>query len=495
MAYSLTIDQLAVGQGESAIIIIKKGKKIEKTLLIDGGKAEGNLNKIKERYLTLAGDEHKLDFIITSHYDDDHFLGIQKLITNNDDYELIGDKTKFYDHGAPFDSDFITKSTYPHYQKCILNFLKDRVIKESKETISLSEEHINLLTELTEKTLIESESINKNKTRSDYLSPENFNENLSKERRSGLAKEVINFIDKKIKEGKIKEDSKDYLIEFINKLLKRIENNWPTHTSPKKGNGILYNKELLELDGEDSPKLKCIYNYTQGKNENNKSLAFVLTLGDFKFYTAGDLESEIENNLIENLKGLSVFKAGHHGSEKSTSEDFLSTTRPVVCLISCGKNNSYGHPNENLIDRLVKSKDIEHVYMTEYGNEESMIYSERYDEAGKLWLAGDYISKDDYTKGSYPGHICVEYQQGEKFFSVACIERDRNKSVKYAGYRLKAYRKQGEIKSVDLGPDGEVRDVSMLEPSASARGKKRPLEDSTPTSDRSKRSRTTRKTA
>ena len=45
-------------------------------------------------------------------------------------------------------------------------------------------------------------------------------------------------------------------------------------------------------------------------------------------------------------------KVAHHGSRNSTSEDFLSIVQPELALISCGKNNRYGHPHEELLDRV-----------------------------------------------------------------------------------------------------------------------------------------------
>ena len=47
-----------------------------------------------------------------------------------------------------------------------------------------------------------------------------------------------------------------------------------------------------------------------------------------------------------------VLKVAHHGSQNSTSEEFLSVLMPQVSIISCGINNRYGHPHEETVDRL-----------------------------------------------------------------------------------------------------------------------------------------------
>ncbi len=71
----------------------------------------------------------------------------------------------------------------------------------------------------------------------------------------------------------------------------------------------------------------------------------------------GDVEGEGEQLLLEELKErgickVSLLKVAHHGSRNSTSEEFLGQTRPAVSIISCGRDNSYGHPHEQLLDRL-----------------------------------------------------------------------------------------------------------------------------------------------
>jgi competence protein ComEC len=52
------------------------------------------------------------------------------------------------------------------------------------------------------------------------------------------------------------------------------------------------------------------------------------------------------------LQTITVLKAAHHGSAGTNSEALLSLTMPVYTVISCGKNNSYGHPHAELLERL-----------------------------------------------------------------------------------------------------------------------------------------------
>ena len=65
------------------------------------------------------------------------------------------------------------------------------------------------------------------------------------------------------------------------------------------------------------------------------------------------LQTSRERNMSKRLTGkLVILKVAHHGSKYSTSKEFLQTICPTVAIISCGRNNSYGHPHEELLNRL-----------------------------------------------------------------------------------------------------------------------------------------------
>ena len=87
---------------------------------------------------------------------------------------------------------------------------------------------------------------------------------------------------------------------------------------------------------------------------NNNSLVLRLTYGDKSFLFTGDMEREAENDLLDSGVKLSsdVLKVGHHGSSTSTSYRFLYEVSPEIAVISCGEDNSYGHPHEEVLSRL-----------------------------------------------------------------------------------------------------------------------------------------------
>jgi competence protein ComEC len=91
---------------------------------------------------------------------------------------------------------------------------------------------------------------------------------------------------------------------------------------------------------------------------NNYSAVIKITYGNSKFLFMGDAEKLSENELLENGYDLScdILKIGHHGSSSSSSKPFLDATNPKIAIISCGKNNDYGHPHHQTLNELKKRK-------------------------------------------------------------------------------------------------------------------------------------------
>lgn len=87
---------------------------------------------------------------------------------------------------------------------------------------------------------------------------------------------------------------------------------------------------------------------------NDTSIVLRIVFGETSFLFTGDMEREAENDLI--LSGAvlqsTVLKVGHHGSRSSTSYVFLRQVAPKYAVIPVGKDNSYGHPTEEVLSRL-----------------------------------------------------------------------------------------------------------------------------------------------
>lgn len=91
-----------------------------------------------------------------------------------------------------------------------------------------------------------------------------------------------------------------------------------------------------------------------GSSINDQSLVCKIEYNGLRYLFMGDCSSEVELALYAKYGSMDidVLKVGHHGSATSTSSTFLTMIHPKVALISCGKNNMYGHPNEEVIERL-----------------------------------------------------------------------------------------------------------------------------------------------
>lgn len=121
-------------------------------------------------------------------------------------------------------------------------------------------------------------------------------------------------------------------------------------------NKIPYYSCIKELNIDDN-KLYFLNN-NDYSNENDNSNVIYSELNNYKFLFMGDAGVEVEEYLINkyNLQNIDVLKVGHHGSKTSSGEEFINEITPKYSIISVGKNNRYGHPNDNVLENLEDSK-------------------------------------------------------------------------------------------------------------------------------------------
>jgi hypothetical protein len=117
------------------------------------------------------------------------------------------------------------------------------------------------------------------------------------------------------------------------------------------------------------------YGYAGTSDENTQSIAllleFVSTSQDtFKFFTAGDLYARQESILVvknPELENVHLLKISHHGSSSSTPQILLDKLKPLAVFISCGENNSYGHPHTETLLKLQNAESVKYIYQTTAG--------------------------------------------------------------------------------------------------------------------------------
>ena len=127
---------------------------------------------------------------------------------------------------------------------------------------------------------------------------------------------------------------------------------------------------------------------------NNNSIVSKLHYKRFSALFTGDIEQIAEKEILKHYKDNSkllnstILKVAHHGSKTSSTQEFLEAVRPKISLIGVGENNKFGHPNDDVINRLenIGSK----IYRTDKMGEISIFV----DKKGKIRIATNNSCKN-----------------------------------------------------------------------------------------------------
>lgn len=132
-------------------------------------------------------------------------------------------------------------------------------------------------------------------------------------------------------------------------------------TAQKAGTKVQTISEGQSIEDSMGAELRCIgpsVSY-RGERGNSASLILSFSYNKFSMLFTGDLEGEGEESFLKGLYGkdsYTVLKVAHHGSDSSTTDDFLKRNRFDYAVISAGEDNPYGHPGRRLLKRLEDSK-------------------------------------------------------------------------------------------------------------------------------------------
>jgi len=114
--------------------------------------------------------------------------------------------------------------------------------------------------------------------------------------------------------------------------------------------------QVLQLGASTTLKIYSPLGDTSGWESNLSSIVIQVSYGDIDFLLTGDAPSSIEDYLVTNYGSTlqsEVLKLGHHGSNTSSSEIFLSAVKPNFAVVSAGKDNRYGHPRAEVLERAI----------------------------------------------------------------------------------------------------------------------------------------------
>ena len=409
--YTLEIHQLDVGQGDSALILVKEGDEIRRSVLLDGGfvgKYKDSVSLYLERQnIDLRG----LDIVISSHYDEDHFGGIRALVKNG---FYIKQDTTFVDPGLEISGEPYSDE----YHQLVLNFVWKNLTMVEKESIAQ---------------LCADKYQDTSKIPLDKVPGEVLKELRNAQNRNWLFRVFVEKGDKKVevkptgslrrREAKNKDTTQTARAAFD----KSVQERWLTaNVQYSTGtSSLLVGQELFQLPGDGTrPKMTCI-GMNASPDDNDRSLAFAITYKNFSFFTAGDLPSGKRTNKdgredylvsLYNLNdgnNLTGFKAGHHGSKHSTSDFFLKKAKPQFALISAGKNNTFNHPHEEVVERL-KTNGKSLVFLTTVGGSDyqkrhgtTQTSTDRFIVAGSEENDGIFLRGDVIVKVDHNGHVDV----------------------------------------------------------------------------------------
>lgn len=125
-------------------------------------------------------------------------------------------------------------------------------------------------------------------------------------------------------------------------------------------------------------------------NLNNYSIVLKVSFGDMDVIMTGDAETVVEKEILESGENIDaeILKVGHHGSDTSSSEDFLDAITPEYALISAKIGNMYKHPVESTMEKL-ENRDIE-VYRTDENG--TVVVTITADDISFSCNPGDYLS-------------------------------------------------------------------------------------------------------
>ena len=139
----------------------------------------------------------------------------------------------------------------------------------------------------------------------------------------------------------------DATSQIYERLLDAIGKSNAIYTEPKTGENYQVGPFKIEVLNPNK----------QSKNDqNDDSIITKITVNQVSGLFSGDASQGIEKTIVESGTDLTAdyILMGHHGSDTSTSEEWIKASRPKFAIFSAGENNSYGHPGEEAIDRLRK---------------------------------------------------------------------------------------------------------------------------------------------
>lgn len=142
----------------------------------------------------------------------------------------------------------------------------------------------------------------------------------------------------------------EVIISDYYELEEQTASQWETYGTHIKR---LSHKDGINVGGQ---RFEAVAPGENMNSPNENSLVLFSKIGGQRWLFTGDAGVQAEKEIMNSHSGLvaDILKVGHHGSDTSTSEDFIKHLQPDYALISVGENNSYGHPSKKVLETLEK---------------------------------------------------------------------------------------------------------------------------------------------
>ena len=170
------------------------------------------------------------------------------------------------------------------------------------------------------------------------------------------------------------------------KLMTQIKENKIKTINPKLDDTFYLGDAVFVVVGQLTPE-------EAGSNVNNYSTVVKVSFGEMDILMTGDAETRVEEKMLEtrsNELQCEILKLGHHGSNTSTSDEFLKCVAPDYGLISCEVGNKYSHPSTETVKKLKANK--VKIYRTDEASD--VVLSISSDSVSFNKKPGDYLDGD-----------------------------------------------------------------------------------------------------
>ncbi|MGE8036100.1 MBL fold metallo-hydrolase [Lysinibacillus sp. NPDC093692] len=150
---------------------------------------------------------------------------------------------------------------------------------------------------------------------------------------------VLNSIDI----GQFYDSGKVHTSQTFEEMLTLIDTKNIPYNVPKTGDRITF---------DDDINVKVLNANENATDNNDASIVLKLAYGNVSFLLTADAGVALEKEMMQDDVKATILKAGHHGSNTSSSAEFIQKVHPEVAILSYGEGNKYGHPHAEVVERL-----------------------------------------------------------------------------------------------------------------------------------------------